>query len=157
MTNTSNSDIVDRAMRFDMAEVTRRFAKNEGLSEDIANEIERELKRFLALGALSPDTRYPMTSVVDPLWHEFLVFTRLYHRFCDELGRGFIHHEPRRHGDEPEEATKHRFDVFFSDYRTQFGEDAPRHIWPRFSDLRDRPDNCSTCHHHDCARCNTCD
>jgi hypothetical protein len=51
-----------------------------------------ELKAFLVTCSTSAAPRRP-TARVDVLWHEFILFTRDYHAFCNRLG-GYVHHTP---------------------------------------------------------------
>lgn len=65
--------------------------------EDAAKGLEETIK-FLVLAsevrapACTPSTR------VDLVWHEFILFTRLYADFCQQHFGKFIHHEPSKIG-----------------------------------------------------------
>lgn len=61
--------------------------------------IERELKRFLSLPLLLSfeDRKYDSfvpSGAVDGLWHRFILHTRDYRTFCDEVYGGYLDHNP---------------------------------------------------------------
>jgi hypothetical protein len=117
-------------MDFPMDQVIGRYSKDEGLPLAAAKEHERELKRYLLLCALNPSEHYGMRGPIDKLWHTFLVFTKDYAKFSDEVAGRFLHHDPVvedvRNGTSPSHYLR-----TLSDYEQVFGEEAPRHIWPR--------------------------
>lgn len=57
--------------------------------------IEVEFKRFLGLVALGIKPLGMISREVDDFWHQFILFTRLYAKFCDEVMGFFVHHMPR--------------------------------------------------------------
>jgi hypothetical protein len=64
---------------------------------DVADgEFERtwsELIAFLRAAATSREPMRPPSRRVDDLWHEFILFTREYHAFCERIG-SYVHHVP---------------------------------------------------------------
>lgn len=55
----------------------------------------QEVKKYLVLSQLS-EAPVPMISArVDEVWHQFVLFTRQYHEFCQEFAGHYLHHEPR--------------------------------------------------------------
>jgi hypothetical protein len=64
---------------------------------DVADgEFERtwsELIAFLRAAATSREPMRPPSRRVDDLWHEFILYTRDYHTFCERIG-GYVHHVP---------------------------------------------------------------
>jgi len=52
-----------------------------------------ELIKFLDVNAQTLLKRTP-SLVVDAMWHEFILFTKLYDSFCDQRYGRFIHHQP---------------------------------------------------------------
>ena len=77
--------------------VIRRFrARRPGLTEAQTELVEVALRDYFALCLRAgPRRMVAMPSqVVDDLWHEFILFTRIYQGFCRRaLGR-FLHHTP---------------------------------------------------------------
>lgn len=66
-----------------------------GLSQKDADLVERGLRQFFLACARSPGRFVAMPSkVVDSMWHEFILHTQAYQRWCElALGR-FLHHTP---------------------------------------------------------------
>lgn len=126
----SHQEIVQKAMDFDMDIVVRRYMKDYELPREVAEEHEKELKRYLALNAINPPKAYGMRGQVDEIWHTFLLFTKEYQRFCKEVGGKFIHHIPNTHLSVPERST---YFNTLEDYKEIFGEAPPEHIWPAVS------------------------
>lgn len=126
-------DAASRAEAFDLSEITDRYAKKFSLSKGVAEEHEKELKRFLTLAARNKDKRYGMAGPVDDLWHEFIVTTHLYCAFCDSIAGRYIHHAPaidREDADVNQSLALRGYTEFLSDYKAAFGVPPPAHIWP---------------------------
>lgn len=72
------------------------FARRHAEHVELVDVAERELKRFLALHVLftEPDYALAPARLVDELWHEFILNTPKYMRFCEEVF-GVL---PRFHG-----------------------------------------------------------
>jgi hypothetical protein len=124
--------VIETAMKYDMAAVMKRYQENTRLPEDVLKEHEREIKRFLALSAAN-NGKYGMRGPLDELWHTFILFTSSYARFCRLLGGGFIHHFPesptgRR---KKNKSQNNSYAKFLADYESVFKESPPRHLWPR--------------------------
>jgi predicted methyltransferase len=123
--------IIDRAMRFKMQKVLQRYADDFHATRADAETLERELKRYLILRALHPCRRYPMAGPVDGLWHTFLLFTRLYARFCNRIAGQFLHHTPADIESEQElKQFRKDYGNLWNDYPGVFGEPPPASIWP---------------------------
>lgn len=138
--------VIQRAMEFPLDRVTARYAAKANVSIEAARELERELRRYLALCALQPTKPYGMFGPVDDLWHTFLMFTQEYQQFCETVAGRFIHHVPASGDGENERSTQaNSFAEMLADYREVFGEDAPPHIWPRFTYVGPAAAGCSGC------------
>lgn len=74
--------------------LTKRIAKDEAMELPLAERIMDQSLGFLRLCAESPEGRYSPSPMVDIGWHTFILYTRDYAAFCQELGGRFIHHEP---------------------------------------------------------------
>lgn len=128
-----------------MSDIMERYRKETRFTEDVLREHEREIKRFLVMGSTNPRT-YGMRGPLDDLWHTFIIFTKSYMDFCEQLGGEYIHHFP----DPPDEPAEDRelrrgsYLEFLTDYEEIFGEEAPRHIWPRPADGVMSP-SCGNC------------
>lgn len=83
-------DVADVAPPAGLAERWQREV-GEGTSASF-EQVWDELKAFLVSCSTSKGSSRP-TARVDVLWHEFILFTRDYHAFCERLG-GYVHHAP---------------------------------------------------------------
>ena len=79
-----------------------------------------EFKKYAGLTQISP-TPIGMTSKeVDGVWHQFILFTREYGQFCDQILGRFLHHRPKTSLTPlAEGATRENF---VNSYRAIFGE-----------------------------------
>lgn len=92
--------------------VVRRFRKRFDISQVDADAIFVELLRWLwYLASTSPTPDNPEAHaidgplfIIDEMWHEFIVVTKDYTNFCNDLCRRYIHHVPSSGDDAP---TKH--------------------------------------------------
>lgn len=100
-----------------------KIIKGCGIEEDEVPIVFEEMLKFLWLiGALNQ--RLTPSLIVDNAWHEFILFTRLYHAFCDEHFNRYIHHSPGGN-----EADNHRnFKRTIQLYILHFGK-APELYW----------------------------
>lgn len=69
-----------------------RIMKLYNRDEEYAKGIVKEAKRMLYLHWV---TKHPVcpSIQIDDAWHEMILFTRWYAKFCDFIG-GFVHHTP---------------------------------------------------------------
>jgi hypothetical protein len=88
---------VDRTkvMEYQMPHIVGRYCKDYNVSTETAKIHERELKRYLILAGESNDSLGMMSTEVDNLWHTFLLFTKEYQAFCNDMFGKFIHHSPK--------------------------------------------------------------
>ena len=92
--------------------VVRRFRKRFDISQGDADAIFVELLRWLwYLASTSPTPDNPEAHaideplfIIDEMWHEFIIVTRDYTKFCNDMCRRYIHHVPNS-GDDAR--TKH--------------------------------------------------
>jgi hypothetical protein len=121
-------EVVRKAMAFPLDRVRARHMADDQVTAEQALAHERELRRYLAICAMHPESRFPMFPKVDGMWHAFLLHTADYHRFCGEVGR-FIHHAPND-GSEDRAAVTESYERFRLHYFAHFGEAPPREYWP---------------------------
>lgn len=88
-------------------DVVHRFADDQGLSFEDANEIFTETKRWLWLcakkGQEVKEGRAEFFAIplfdeayaIDLMWHTFILFTQDYFDFCETYFGGYIHHQPK--------------------------------------------------------------
>lgn len=65
---------------------------NDGI-EDV-EELEEQFREFLCEYVENPDGHpTPPSERVDMYWHKFILDTRLYRRFCDDVFGEYLHHD----------------------------------------------------------------
>jgi len=131
-------EVIGKALAFKMNHIVDRFRRQEEISEFQALELERELKRYLAMCAIYPRITFPMEGPVDELWHVFLTYSVDYRRFCDGIAGRMIHHWP---GDGAPNRRSRRpagHDTFVRIYKDLFGVLPAPHVWPFMDALRQR-------------------
>ncbi|OHV21298.1 hypothetical protein BBK14_27040 [Parafrankia soli] len=74
---------------------------------DLATRIVDQALAFLAASATSPRTLAP-SRLVDVGWHTFLLHTREYAAWCDQVAGRFLHHIPADPADAPIDAVAAR-------------------------------------------------
>lgn len=72
--------------------IIERLHKDCGYETDVATEVLDGTLGFLRMAA-STEGGFSPSEMVDDGWHTFLLYTREYHSFCEQLGK-FIHHSP---------------------------------------------------------------
>jgi hypothetical protein len=83
----------DAVMAFTHDGVVQRYAIDHGVPVDVARRRFDAFKQFMLVCAAKPGPKVTST-VIDGVWHSFLLFTKDYRAFCEQyLGR-FINHEP---------------------------------------------------------------
>ena len=129
--------LFDQISLFDFAKVTDRYAKDGEVSPQVAEETLLELKRWFTLCALHPEKTYATGGQVDAMWHTFILFTKDYARFCQDITGAFIHHSPEAGGGDIEaqiasaEKMREKVRLLEADYLKVFGALPPGHLWPR--------------------------
>ncbi|MGB1295022.1 MAG: glycine-rich domain-containing protein [Flavobacteriales bacterium] len=104
-----------------------------------ANDLFIEVLRFLVLVAETNQKLTP-SLIVDLAWHEFILFTRIYHDFCvNKLGR-FIHHTP----DNNKTNNNRNFLRTIQHYIAVFGEPNSK-IWGQLALQEWNDSQCGSC------------
>ncbi len=65
-------------------------------SEIVAKSVFEDTKRFLILCALTPNSGFVPTKMIDLGWHQFILHTQDYQNFCLEFFGRLIHHSPKK-------------------------------------------------------------
>lgn len=85
--------------------VIKRFLMNHPMSEEEADLIFEDTMRYLWLSAVVEEKRKldPMTPdisiaegmyIIDEMWHEFVLLTKMYSEFCQKYFGEYVHHPP---------------------------------------------------------------
>jgi hypothetical protein len=85
--------LLDRVLAYENPELVERIKDKQSLSEEKADALFEDLKRFLYLCGNSPAHHSPPRNI-DSAWHQFILYTRDYAVFCEEMFGRFIHHKP---------------------------------------------------------------
>lgn len=88
-------DVMD--FRFDP--LIDRMVDKFGWTQQKAEAVFEDMKRFLFLCGASTDGPFAPSAPIDEMWHNFILFTEDYHLFCRTYFKRFIHHRPRRRSD----------------------------------------------------------
>ena len=93
-TTRHNRALLKKIMGYDLSLVTKTFAHRNPEYRDQANVLEKECKRFLYLAAIIPQLEHAPTKPIDEYWHTFILFTREYTKFCQDVIGAYVHHKP---------------------------------------------------------------
>lgn len=125
-------------------DVVYRFMKIYNVEEDEANIIFEETIKFLSLSSL--DFSFFIDDsmlIIDEMWHNFILFTNDYGKFCFENFGRYIHHQPttKREKEEQEINKKQKLLEYKNKTRQQyeiiydnFGEETLKRWYVDFSD-----------------------
>ena len=151
----SNAAVITSIMKHDLSKIRIRHQKELKLSDVQAHTHEKELKRFLSICAIYGPGTGMFSEKVDNMWHNFILFTSDYTKFCKEHTGKFIHHEPTTE-DVDKKQTAQLAREFIKRYHGLFSENPPKEIWglenaPCLS-LNTADANCKT-NCNNCAQC----
>jgi len=74
--------------------LVNRIVEDEKIDRSLAERIMDQALGFLALVKLEPESHYGPSALVDIGWHTFILYTKPYAAFCQDLAGHFIHHDP---------------------------------------------------------------
>lgn len=90
---------VEQVLAYGNESVVTRIMEELKVSKAVAEDLFKDLKRFLWLAAVSSEKHLVPSPVLDEAWHAFVLFTSDYAQFCEKHFGGFLHHAPQRHGE----------------------------------------------------------
>ena len=102
-------DMLEAIETADLWFVAERLERKQGLPRALGREAILEFKRYMALVGLGYRGLGMASSLVDEVWHDFILFTREYAGFCQAAFGEFIHHVPRTSRDPLPEPAPERF------------------------------------------------
>jgi hypothetical protein len=83
-----------KPMPFDWAPIAARLVTKGAVPPDRIDEVLTELQRFLQLAAVHGSDVNVHSPLVDAAWHELILFTADYARYCETTFGRYIHHRP---------------------------------------------------------------
>jgi hypothetical protein len=103
MTARADTTSLDDVLAYRHPGVIRRYVKEHGASPAEAEEVYREMLKWLYLSyrsAIDPEGSAGCVMTVeieklDHMWHIFLLFTQDYAAFCEHYFGFFLHHVPQ--------------------------------------------------------------
>lgn len=107
-------------------------------AESVAILFEETLKFLWLVGGLNQ--KLTPSLLVDNAWHEFILFTRLYHNFCNEHFGRYIHHSPG--GNEQENLRNYHRTIQL--YILHFGK-PPEVYWGQLANEKWQDSQCGSC------------
>jgi hypothetical protein len=106
-----------------------RLARENQWSDMHAERVISEYKRFIFLAMVAGHPVTP-SDEVGQVWHLHLLYTRSYwKRFCGEVLRRELHHDPTTGGRSETSKFEHWYDQTLDSYHRFFGA-PPQDIWP---------------------------
>jgi uncharacterized protein (TIGR04222 family) len=135
LVNPDQAALWERIEAFDLDEgrapemtFIRRLARENAWELGYATRAVSEYRRYIFL-AITVGRAVCPSEQVDQVWHQHLTYTRSYWRFCADVLKTTLHHEPTRGG--KEEGLKH-WDMYVDTlraYQAVFGH-PPSDLWP---------------------------
>lgn len=118
----SQLDLLARLDQFNAPRLEEKLLK-EGIfsSSEQYQEAFTEFKKYVVLIALFKKSLPMLSKPVDAVWHQFILFTKQYHAFCEEYLGFYLHHSPNTSFTSNAEAERPA-DNFVDQYRQVFGE-----------------------------------
>lgn len=101
--------------------IIKKISENCNLNTSNVQAGITEVVCFLDLISASDQPLTPSENI-DLIWHELILFTRLYVRLCEQRYDRYIHHNPS----EPNIEQRKRFRTTLELYKSKFGQPDPR-------------------------------
>ena len=125
-----NNDLFDAVMQLDLEPIKMKLmhvASGEGWSQDRANAMEKEYRRFLCLMKMYPDEDTAPLVDVDTFWHYHILDTMKYAADCEQVFGYFLHHYPYvgMRGEDDEQFRLDSGERMRALYEATFGEAYP--------------------------------
>ncbi len=111
-----------------------KIAKKLNWRKDFALLAIHEYKKFVFLAIVSDFSVTP-SEIIDKVWHEHMLFTRAYRKFCDEVINFKLDHEPELLNFTEQTGTfSAQYLATLDLYKKEFNADPPEAVWskPKF-------------------------
>jgi hypothetical protein len=85
---------IEKAMSFEPPSLfINRFCLENNVTKAEAHLVFQETKKFIILCAIEREHDYSPSNIIDVMWHQFILHSKDYFRFCELIG-GYVHHQP---------------------------------------------------------------
>jgi hypothetical protein len=102
-----------------------RLIQEYGWNEEFVNQAVNEYIRFLELHVAHPDVTIVPGKVVDKVWHDHILHTRDYIKFCEESFGSYFHHDPKDRSSDKVMDLKPTCEL----YLARYGHSVPKDYW----------------------------
>jgi hypothetical protein len=92
--SAANLEMAARVECYDMSFVTHKLVDEGKLGREDTDPATMEFKKFIFLTGMGIKPLAMISPVVDEIWHQFILFTSHYRRFCEATVCTFIGHQP---------------------------------------------------------------
>jgi len=117
--NINQTEAVTHIMQYPFAQVREKLLLTGKLPEARIDEAINEFRKYLVLIALGHKNVGMNSREVDEVWHTFILFTRDYMLFCNEVFGHYLHHQPSIPSQPIDGTARQRF---LEAYRREFGD-----------------------------------
>jgi hypothetical protein len=126
----NTNDLFNAVMKLDLEPIKTKLmhaASGEGWSQEKADAVEKEYRRFLCLMKMYPDEDTAPLVDVDTFWHYHILDTMKYAADCEQAFGYFLHHYPYvgMRGDDDEQFRLDSGDRMRELYEATFGDAYP--------------------------------
>lgn len=70
------------------------LVRDDGLEVSEAERRLDEYRKYMAINAVFPESHHPISKEIDAVWHQHVLDSPDYARFCDTIFGRFLHHNP---------------------------------------------------------------
>lgn len=122
--------------------------------DDFVNMAVNEYGRFLILHKQNPKGKIVPGKIVDKVWHDHILHTRDYIKFCDHEFGGYLHHDPKDRSSSEINDLKPTTEL----YKQTFGHEPPKKFWledvhAKNVSSSNKPTTPTTSYDASCCRC----
>ena len=118
-------DIMSRLETFEAPYLQEKLLTDRKFASEQEYDVAfNEFKKYAALSTENDENLAMTSKKVDSLWHQFILFTPQYQKFCKEELGGFLHHVPNTSFTP---TSKRSIENFIKAYQAAFGDLNP--IW----------------------------
>lgn len=155
---SGRTEIVSKVLEYPVpGTIIEKYIDKYGVTEQVARDHERELKRYLAMCLADPEAAYGMFGPVDEFWHTWILFTREWCEFSQAVAGRYIHHRPTTREEKQSASGKpNGYHRFLADYPGYFGEEPRAEVWPFPQVIPGGCASCGGCGPATCMNCSGC-